>query len=187
MVIPTYNRKQHLAALLGNLQRSTYPVAEVIVVDAGSDSLTDADYALFPGLNIRRLWSVPSVCVQRNTGIQAARAAWIFLCDDDIEVPENYLQLISAYVQQHPACGAVSGLVLQREQGTWTAFYPVRSAKELLLKYIFGLSIWGDIRCTSGNLLVRRIQKYYARKGNHIARSGWPVITDCSGDHFTVP
>jgi glycosyltransferase involved in cell wall biosynthesis len=184
VVIPTYNRKKNLVALLNNLNDSIHPVDEVIIVDAGSERLTKADY---PRLNIQHLSSVPSVCVQRNMGIRAARSEWIFLCDDDIEVPADYLQKISAYIQQHGGAGAVSGQVLQQENGKWTATYPVYSAKQLIIRYIFGLGIWGEIQCTSNNLFIKNIKKYYARKGNHIARSGWPVITDFSGENCTVP
>ncbi|SEW44815.1 Glycosyl transferase family 2 [Chitinophaga sp. YR573] len=184
VVIPTYNRKKSLVALLNNLHNSTHPVEEVIIVDAGNEQLTNADY---PGLNIQHLSSIPSVCVQRNMGIRAARSEWIFLCDDDIEVPADYLQKISTYIQEHGEAGAVSGQVLQQENGKWMATYPVYSAKQLIIRYVFGLSIWGEIRCTSDNLLIKRIKRYYARKGNHIARSGWPVITDFSGDNCTVP
>lgn len=184
VVIPTYNRKRNLVALLNNLNNSTQPVDEVIIVDAGSEWLTNTDY---PNLNIQHLSSIPSVCVQRNMGIRAARSEWIFLCDDDIEVPADYLQKITAYIQQHREAGAVSGQVLQQENGNWTATYPVYSAKQLIIRYIFGLGIWGEIRCTSGNFFIKRIKRYYVRKGNHIARSGWPVITDFSGENFTVP
>ncbi|SFF06799.1 Glycosyltransferase, GT2 family [Chitinophaga sp. CF118] len=184
VVIPTYNRKKNLVALLNNLSNSTHPVSEVIIVDAGTERLTNIDY---PRLNIQHLSSIPSVCVQRNIGIRAARSEWIFLCDDDIEVPYDYLQKINTYIQQHPEAGAISGLVLQQENGEWTATYPVYSSKQLIIRYIFGLSIWGEIRCVSKNLFIKRIKRYYARKGNHIARSGWPVITDFSGENFTVP
>jgi glycosyltransferase involved in cell wall biosynthesis len=184
VVIPTYNRKKNLVALLNNLNNSIHPVDEVIIVDAGSERLTNADY---PRLNIQHLSSIPSVCVQRNMGIRAARSEWIFLCDDDIEVPVDYLQKISAYIQQHADAGAVSGQVFQQENNKWTANYPVYSAKELIIRYIFGLSIWGEIGCTSNNFFIKRIKRYYARKGNHIAGSGWPVITDFSGENFTVP
>jgi glycosyltransferase involved in cell wall biosynthesis len=182
VVIPTYNRKKNLVALLKNLSNSTFPIDEVIIVDAGSDRLTE-----YPALNIRYLTSIPSVCVQRNIGIRAATSEWIFLCDDDIEVPTDYLQKISAYIQEHGDAGAVSGQVLQQENGQWTASYPVFSAKQLIIRYIFGLSIWGEIRCTSNNLFIQHIKQYYARKGNHIANSGWPVITDFSGEHVIVP
>ena len=102
VVIPTCNRKARLLSLLGNLDRSSHPLLEVIIVDSGEDRLAPADYASFNNLNILYLASEKSVCVQRNTGIRTARASWIFLCDDDVEMPPAYLQELAAHSQQHP-------------------------------------------------------------------------------------
>src|SRR4030081_1493247 len=92
VVIPTCNRKQGLLALLKDLDRSAYPVAEVIIVDSGEDKLVPADYIVFKNLDVYYVRSEQSVCIQRNTGIRKARSPWVFLCDDDIEVPPDYLQ-----------------------------------------------------------------------------------------------
>lgn len=187
IVIPTCNRKQRLLLLLRGLQQSVYPLREIIVVDAGEDRLTVAELDTFTHLPIHYLVSEKSVCIQRNKGIQAARGEWIFLCDDDIEVPADYLHLIAQHVAVHPSAGAVSGQVLQQHQGAWTASYAIQSPRALLFHYIFQLSIWGEIRCTGKNPFMRRVLQYYQRKGNHITRAGWPVITDFRGDYFITP
>jgi len=187
VVIPTCNRKSRLLSLLDNLNRSFHPLLEVIIVDSGEDRLTTADYAGFNKLEIVYTASEKSVCIQRNAGINKARAQWIFLCDDDIEMPAGYLQKLVAHIGAHPEAGAVCGLFLQQEKGEWTAKYPVRSPVELLWKFIFQLSIWGDIDCRSNHWLIEKIKKYYQRKGNHISKAGWPVITDFSGAYFATP
>jgi hypothetical protein len=86
-----------------------------------------------------------------------------------------------------PETGAVAGLFLQKEGEVWQASYPVRSFGLLLWKYIFGLGCWGEIQYSGRNALTRRIRKYYLSKGNHIAKSGWPVLTDFSGEFFVTP
>lgn len=187
VVIPTCNRKARVLQLLQYLQQSLQPVREVIVVDAGEDRLSAGELAPFAALTILYLECGKSVCMQRNLGIQRAQGEWIFLCDDDMEVPPAYLQQIAAHVRQYPDAGAVSGLVLQQYEGTWTASYPMRSSVALLFHYVFQLSIWGEIRCAGSNFLLRRVQRYYRRKGNHITKAGWPVITDFSGAYFTTP
>ncbi|HWB28516.1 MAG TPA: glycosyltransferase family 2 protein [Chitinophagaceae bacterium] len=187
VVIPTYNRKVRLLSLLGNLNNAAFPVYEVIIVDAGKEKLTPGDYAQFSNLTIHYLDSEPSVCIQRNTGIKAACSSWIFICDDDIEVPADYLSKLAAHIEMHPEAGAVSGVVLQQEQGKWVGKYDIVSAKELLAKYIFGLSIWGDISCIKNNVITRKIKSYYARRGNHLSKAGWPVITNFSRDFFATP
>src|SRR5690606_21956500 len=51
-----------------------------------------------------------------------------------------------------------------------------------LWKYIFGLSVWGAIKC--GPAWLKRC---YNRKGNHITKAGWPVITQMSGEFYITP
>lgn len=187
VVIPTCNRKQNLLMLLKSLNASQCPFQEVIIVDSGNEHLRDSDILDFGKLNIRYLFSEPSVCIQRNIGIRNANADWIFLCDDDIEVTEDYAGKISKYIACNPQAGAVSGPVMQREKSEWIASYPVCSAKELCIKYIFGMPVWGEINVEPKHFISRKIIAYYKKKGNHIAKSGWPVITDFSGESFIVP
>ncbi|HTI93885.1 MAG TPA: glycosyltransferase family 9 protein [Puia sp.] len=187
VVIPTCDRKQRLLSLLDDLNSSSYPLAEVIVVDSGADRLTAAEIAGFPRLNIVYTTAAKSVCIQRNTGIKKARSPWVLLCDDDIEVPVDYIQRLVDHCTAHTDSGAASGLFLQQEKGEWTAQYPERSAPRLAWNWLFQLSIWGSIDIQSRNPLIRYIKNYYRRKGNHISKAGWPVITDFRGDFFTTP
>lgn len=187
VVIPTCNRRQALLALLKSLNGSSYPVFEVIIVDGGHQRLVPSDYASLTNLHIRYLTTPASVCLQRNTGIRSAVSPWIFLCDDDMEIPTDYLQKLATYIANHPEAGAISGQVLQQQHGAWKASYPVYSSMELAWKFIFRLGLWGEVHGKAKNILIRRIKTYYQRKGNHLSPAGWPVITDWSGDYFTVP
>lgn len=186
VVIPTCNRKARLLSLLQNLDQSIYPLAEVIIVDSGEDRLSESDYLIFKQLNIHYLHAEKSVCIQRNKGIKAAKSEWVFLCDDDIEVPVEYLDKIAAHLIFFPSVVAVSGIVMQLEKDKWVANYPVSSTKELLKRYIFNFSIWGEITCKN-NFISRPLKAYYQKKRNHIAGSGLPVVTNFSGDYFTTP
>jgi hypothetical protein len=174
-------------SLLANLAVSSYPVAAVIIVDSGEDKLGADDFAGLPPLKIDYLHSEKSVCLQRNLGIQRAQTEWIFLCDDDVEVPANYLHQLMEHAAAREGIGAVSGLFLQKEGEVWQGSYPVRSLGLLCWKFIFGLGCWGEIQYKGHNALAGRIRKYYSSKGNHIAKSGWPVLTDFSGHYFVTP
>ncbi|HET9825580.1 MAG TPA: glycosyltransferase [Chitinophagaceae bacterium] len=186
VVIPTCNRRKNLFALLNDIQGSSYPIKEIIIVDSSDQKLKADDLSSFTTFPIRYIDSEKSVCAQRNKGIAAATTPWVFVCDDDIEVPVDYLVKIGAHIDQHPDAVAVSGLVLQLEKNNWVATYPIRSTRQLLWNYIFQLSIWGPISCPN-NFLTRGIKKYYQQKGNHISKSGWPAITNFNGDYFTTP
>lgn len=187
VVIPTCNRKDRLLSLLGNLEASTYPIAAVIVVDSGEDRLSPGVYSSFAHLKIQYLSSGKSVCIQRNHGIRTAETEWIFLCDDDVEVPANYLRLLVDHAVMRADAGAVSGLFLQKEGAHWQGSYPVRSPGLLIWKYIFGLGCWGEIQYEGKNALTKRIRNYYLSRGNRIAKSGWPVLVDFSGPCFVAP
>lgn len=187
VVIPTCNRKPQLMQLLHSLDRSIYPLPEVIIVDSGEDRLQPGDLSQFTQLTIDYLSAEKSVCIQRNTGIQRAKYDWVFLCDDDMELPPDYLQKLVAHISAHPETGAVSGRWLERVEGEWRSSFPERSAKSLAWKYLFRLSIWGEIETTGNNFFNRMIREFYQRKGNHITRAGWPVLTQFSGEYFTTP
>lgn len=187
VVIPTCNRKQRLLSLLQNLDQSSHPFLEIIIVDSGEEPLLPVDYSLFTNLAIQVIESEKSVCIQRNTGIQKARGQWIFLCDDDMEIPEDYIQKLVEHSRRYPEAIALSGLVLQEVGNKWEAGYPVRSAGMLIWNYIFQLSIWGKIQCRNNNIVIAAIKRYYQQKGNHLSKAGWPVITDFEGDYFLTP
>lgn len=187
VVIPTCNRQSRLLSLLHNLNNSGYSLLEVIIVDSGQQKLQAADLAGLAHLSITYLDSEQSVCIQRNIGIKKARGQWVFICDDDIEVPPDYLAKISQHISCNPDAGAISGIVLQKEAGHWQGSYPVTSTHQLLWKYLFQQSIWGEIRITGENFLARRLKRYYQRKGNHLSKAGWPVITQFSDGYFTCP
>ena len=187
VVIPTCERKTRLLSLLGNLNGSTYPPEEVIIVDSGTDRLSPDEYSIFSSLNICYLTAERSVCIQRNLGINKAKFPWIFLCDDDMEVTADYLQQLVDHLHKYPETGAVSGVWLQKENKEWKATYPVHSPRELLWKFIFQLGIWGEIDVTSPNFVIRKIKDYYKRKGNHLSKGGWPVNVNFEGEYILCP
>ena len=187
VVIPTCNRKESLRRLLASLNQSTYPILEVIIVDASDEPCLLTEMSGFENLRISLLRSEKSVCIQRNIGIRAARATWVFLCDDDLEVPANYLSEIEMYLRANAGIKAVTGIVLQKESSEWRGQYPIKSQSTLLWKFLFQQSIWGEIQCPVGNPLTRSVYSFYKRKGNHISKAGWPVITDFGSEQFTAP
>jgi glycosyltransferase involved in cell wall biosynthesis len=176
-----------LLSLLRHLDQLSYPLEEVIIVDSGSEKLSPEEYHKFNNLHIRYMNSEQSVCIQRNKGIQKAASPWIFLCDDDIELPDDYLSVLIKYVNENREIGAVSGMWLQQEAGKWVSSYPIRSGFALLSKFIFQQGVWGEINYTGSNPLIKGIKKYYQRRGNHISKAGWPVNTSFSDEFIAFP
>jgi glycosyltransferase involved in cell wall biosynthesis len=190
VVIPTCDRPARLLALLENLERSIHPIREVIVVDSGDECVEPARLTAFPHLTVTYLRERRSVCAQRNVGIRRARGTWIFLCDDDMEVPSDYVARLDAHIAAHPECGAASGRWLERRAGgEWTADQPEKSPLVLLWKYLFELGVWGEIQCGSRppRALASWLERRYRARGNCISQAGWPVITQAGGAFYRTP
>ena len=188
-VIPTRNRVSCLARTLRSLINQTRIPDEILVVDS-SDDVDSADSIRnqFEGHSIQWMTSEASVCVQRNIGIQHAAGDWIFLCDDDIELEPDYIQKLEAYIGANSACGAVAGRLMQLELGEWIDRYPVKSFLELTWRFIFQLSVWGDLNTFEVPLLLRKpysiISNFYRRRGNTTSLSGWPLVTQWDEENF---
>jgi GT2 family glycosyltransferase len=107
LVIPTYNRGDLIGETIDSALRQTRPFAEIIVVDDGS---TDGTAAVLAGYGGRiRVIRVANGGVQRarNTGVAAARADWIALCDSDDLLDPAYCALLGDWLEAQPACDAV--------------------------------------------------------------------------------
>ncbi|MES2776322.1 MAG: glycosyltransferase family 2 protein [Bacteroidota bacterium] len=183
IVIPTCNRKESLRRTLGSAALQLFPAMEVIVVDASAEALDPEALRIeFPQLNIRYCTSKPSVCIQRNIGIKLANAPYVFLCDDDIEMPPDYLSKIADYLSENDDAGIVTGLVLQKNKtGEWEYQYRPTSFLKFVWNYIFQLTVWGDFSLIKSNFvnasLINFIKKRYAKRGNGYTRAGWPLLT----------
>jgi glycosyltransferase involved in cell wall biosynthesis len=107
VVIPVYNGERYLADAIQSVLDQTYQNFEVIVVDDGSTD-GSAEVAKKFGEAIRYLHQANGgVCKARNTGIAAARGAYIaFLDQDDLWLSEK-LGVQVAYLDSHLEVGAV--------------------------------------------------------------------------------
>lgn len=174
VVIPTRNRPESLTRLLRSIEKQTRHPDEIIVVDASDNPGMQTP----PAPDIRVLRSTPSVCRQRNIGIASAAGNHVLLCDDDIELPFNYLEVIEHYISDHPDAGAVCGFLQEEVGGNklhWTG---------LLWRFCFQLSVWIDVKSIPLPSLLNFVVGFYGRKGNTFSLGGWPLLTDTSSDVF---
>lgn len=186
MVIPTCNRQKSLMSTLQGALLQTYPPAEIIVVDSSTEPIgADAIANAFPQFPIRYFTSKPSVCVQRNFGVKMAECPWILLCDDDVEMPADYLMKLANYLSENEDAGIVTGLWLQKNKdGLWQYQYRTTSAIKCFWTFIFQLSCWGDFELIKTNFLTKallgRIKIWYKKRGNGYSLAGWPLLTSFS-------
>lgn len=188
-VIPTRNRPDRMISVLLTLQSQLLLPSEIIVVDSSDDSsYRHALIKKFSTLPITWITSAPSVCIQRNTGVSHAVCEWILLCDDDIELESNYLQILSRYIESNPECGALAGRLLQKEGAYWVDQYPVKNFYDLTWRFIFQDSVWGGfdtLQISSWQRpLFTLMKNWYTKRGNIVTAAGWPLITDWGKDFF---
>jgi len=179
VIIATRNRFSSLLKTLKSIQGQTYQPAETIIVDA-SDRTEQLPTKWDGSMPVTWFSHSPSVCAQRNFGIKKAISDWIFICDDDIELDKKYFDELIKHCKANPSCGSVAGLLLQKENGQWVKNYPVKSFAQLVWKFIFQLSIWGEINVRPPSLWMPfygGIKKFYQRKANTMTLAGWPLIT----------
>lgn len=187
IVIPTCERTSSLKRLLRSVAAQKQLSSEVIIVDSGKKPQNESKLkTLFPILQIKYIHTIKqSVCAQRNIGIQNAAGEFVLLCDDDIEMPDDYLLALSQHIKQNPLIGAITGRFLQRKDSNlWDDLYPLTTMKELFVKFIFQQTVWGKLDNIKTNFitrpLFRSISSFYKRRGNTYSLAGWPIITQYS-------
>jgi glycosyltransferase involved in cell wall biosynthesis len=188
IVIPTFNRKDSLFRTLRSVYSQIQLPQEIIIVDASKDSMNETTLKNeFSKINIRYCTSPPSVCKQRNLGIKLAKSPYIFLCDDDIELPPDYISKISAYISENKNAGIITGCVLQKDKNeNWKHQFRTTSFLRFLWDFIFQLSVWGDFSLIKKNFIntpiIKFIERFYQKRENTYSLAGWPLLSN-----FTSP
>jgi GT2 family glycosyltransferase len=112
VVIPTWNALRYLPACLHALHAQLAADDEIILVDNGSRDHAAAwarRYA--PGVRLLELPANQGFAGGTNAGIGAARHELLLLCNDDALVEPGCVAALCAALQQHPAAGAVAGVL----------------------------------------------------------------------------
>lgn len=94
-VIPSWNRRDLLAGLLGNLKQQTRAFDEVIVVDNGSTD-DSARIATEAGATVVRLDRNFGFAAAVKRGIAAARSEWIAILNNDVTLEPHWLEAMLA-------------------------------------------------------------------------------------------
>lgn len=113
-VVPHWNRRDLLAALLENLKLQTRPFDQVIVADNGSsdDSAAVAEAA---GARVLRLGHNLGFAAAVNRGIESAECDWVAILNNDVTLDPAWLQTL---------------LDAAQEEDVWFATGKIRSAAD---------------------------------------------------------
>jgi len=110
VVVPNWNRRDHLERLLESLRSQTHPVEEVIVADNGStDGSPEA--AESAGARVVRMGANAGFCRAVNGGIRAAHTGWIAVVNNDVELTPDWLELLLDAGQREDAWFATGKLL----------------------------------------------------------------------------
>ena len=90
IVIPVWNGRDLLLRLLEKLKLQTYPIAEVLAVDNGSEDGA-AEAAEQWGARVLRMGSNLGFSRAVNQGIEACRTEWVALVNSDVEPEPEWL------------------------------------------------------------------------------------------------
>jgi len=156
VIIPTANRPAPLKRLLKSLDQQSYKHFEIIAADQSDEQVSLRKTAK----NKARIKSIPLTIKDRalakNAAAAAARGDILLFCDDDIIVPETFIE---AHVISHknPAVGGVSCRIV--EDGL-----PATTSQNICRTAFYGRSIPGfqsDTTCfietlVGANMSVKR-------------------------------
>jgi len=142
VIIPYYNREEFIDEAVQSVLGQTLEPLEIIIVNDCSressrrylDRYTGACTILDLKVNV-------GLSGSRNAGIRAARGQFIALLDDDDYWLPQKLELQRKYLEDHPACSAVttsvSAFFSDRPDQLWTRFGPgpITLAQALIEEY----------------------------------------------------
>lgn len=101
VVIPTYNRYSFLKRAVQSVLEQSYKAIEIIVVDDGSDDLTQNIQKDFP--QVQYIYQEnKGVSSARNVGIENAKYDWIAFLDSDDTWDKEKLSLQMKFHQENP-------------------------------------------------------------------------------------
>jgi glycosyltransferase involved in cell wall biosynthesis len=112
LVIPVRNEEWSLPALISSIQAQTFPPAEVVIVDGGSDDGTvELGRRLTEGDERFRFVEAGDATPGRgrNVGTQAARSEWVAYTDAGMHVEPTWLERLVREVGHDPSAEVVYG------------------------------------------------------------------------------
>lgn len=123
LIVCTLGRPLQIRALLQSILQQTSPPAEILIVDASSDSKTEQVVTLErndTGDEWIKYFRVASqdrgLTRQRNHGIQRAKGEIIVFLDDDTIPEPDYFAELAACFDRHPDALGVGGYIVNEVQ-----------------------------------------------------------------------
>lgn len=161
VVIPLFNKAQHILRTLESVQSQKYPAAEIIVVDDGS---TDNGASIVKAANIKNLRFVKQknggVSSARNRGIELASHEYIAFLDADDRWLPLYLAETAALIQKFPKAGVFGTRYQVVETGGQYVDAKINIGEVdptgIILNDFFDIASRGDLPFMMSSITVRK-------------------------------
>jgi len=99
VIIPVWNGRAMVERLMESLGAQTYPIAEILVIDNGSeDGAPEA--AELRGARVVRMGRNAGFSRAVNRGILECRSAWLVILNSDVELSPSWLERLMAAAAQ---------------------------------------------------------------------------------------
>ncbi|WP_167597893.1 glycosyltransferase family 2 protein [Leeuwenhoekiella sp. ZYFB001] len=105
IVIPTLGRKEVLKQTLEDLAHQSHVPECIIIIEQNpnTDSVSELDYLHAESwpFEIKHTFTHQTgACNARNLALDQVEADWVFLADDDLRIPNDFLQSANSFIQK---------------------------------------------------------------------------------------
>ncbi|MGP9629464.1 glycosyltransferase [Halomonas sp. AOP42-C1-46] len=174
VVVPAYNAENTINVALKSLLAQSWPNIEIIVVDDASTDGTvkrvEKRARLEPKLTLIQHEKNQGAYSARNTGVKAAKGAFITVHDsDDWSHPQKIERQVLALIQRASVMATQSFWVRVDEHlqplGPWhlcTDWLEPNPASVMVRREVLDtLGLWDEVAVAADNEFVERLQKHY--------------------------
>jgi len=156
VIIPAYNAARYIGDAIRSVQAQTFPDLELIIVNDGSQDGTLAQAHAVADARVRVLDQANGgVSSARNTGLAAARGAFIgFLDADDAMEPTNLMEKLAVLERERDVDWVFGDLLLCDERLVPTGRILKGTDGDVVRTILFGIETAVPAMCS--NALLRR-------------------------------
>jgi GT2 family glycosyltransferase len=122
LVISVWNRRDDLRENLQSIQRQTRPADEVVVVDnCSTDGTPEMVRAEFPEVKLVCMpHSAYGACETFNIGFASAGGDFVGILDDDVVLPETFVEhMLAKFASEPDSTAILSPKVIEPEMPDW--------------------------------------------------------------------
>ena len=110
VIVPVWNGRAMVEQLIGSLRDQTYPIAEIVIVDNGSeDGAPEAAERI--GARVIRMGSNTGFSRAVNRGIEVCTTEWLAIVNSDVTLTPRWLECLMAAAGQ-PGIWFAAGKIL---------------------------------------------------------------------------